>query len=509
MFVDLTVLAFSKDALRAAIIGGNPSQVPEKKLHFEYLYGYLSEISCKTIVVENPYVDGDYLDDYSAYYVRCFKRYKRKCKRLHFFSSDFIHDDLVQYLIGDGIGKLTMQRLQEYYLGFTVIKPLPDAFIGKTALKTYPTSGRRHFPCKRSYTVGFLGTELKVDSLAFQEQDTVLAACATTSLWCAFHKTTELFSSRLPTPVQITNAAAQNFLFGNRTFPSHSLNVWQMCQAIKDVGLEPELRDLNNINDFSGFIAGYLNFGIPIILIIELSFPHTLRPSAAHAVTITGFSNGGDPTNVVDPAIPLKVHAIDKYYAHDDQVGPFARLTPNNPTKPTSIITGWRCDCGCGVLLTATPKAIIVPVYHKIRITYENVASIVKIFHEFFDSLFEKRLAWEITLSNVNNLKTAYLHNHEIDSKQRHKVLLHNYPKYIWRAVLYIDNRHAIEMLFDSTDIERSMFLNDILFCCEEVKEIIVTAISLNVDDAYLPSEYRDFFRLLVNDATFDDRSAP
>ena len=54
----------------------------------KYLYDYLSHkgISSKTIIVENYYVDGDYLDDYSNYYAKCFYPYKRICKRLHFFS---------------------------------------------------------------------------------------------------------------------------------------------------------------------------------------------------------------------------------------------------------------------------------------------------------------------------------------------------------------------------------------------------------------------------------------
>jgi hypothetical protein len=510
VFAELVISGFSTDNLRTAIIGGDPLQAPENKLHFNYLIGYLAEIGCKTIVVEHPYVDADYLDDYSAYYVRCFKRYKRKCRRLHFFSNNFAQADLEKYLIGAEDKKLTKKQLQEAYLGFTVIKPLPEAYIGKTVLQTYPPeAGRRHFPCKRPYFVGFFGTELKVDSLAFQEQDTVLAACATTALWCAFHKTAELFSSKLPTPAQITNAAAENFLFGSRAFPSHGLNVWQMCQAIKDVGLEPELRDFENIRDLSGFIMSYLSFGIPVILVIEILRPHISPEPASHAVTIVGYSIGGDPTKITDPGIPLRAHAIDKYYVHDDQVGPFSRLELDNPVRPTSLITGWKCKCGCDSLLNATPKAVLVPVYHKIRITFENVAYIVKAFHEFFDSILNGSLSWEIVLSNVNNLKTSYFHNNKVYSKQINKILLHNYPRYIWRAILYFNGRRSIELIFDSTAIERSMFLDDVIFCCEEIKQRVTEAIKLNVDEAYLPIEYGNFFRQAIDDATFDNRAAP
>jgi hypothetical protein len=253
----------------------------------------------------------------------------------------------------------------------------------------------------------------------------------------------------------------------------------------------------------------YLSFGIPVILVIEILRPHISLEPALHAVTIAGYSLGGDPTKISDPGIPLKAHAIDKYYVHDDQVGPFARCELDNSVRPASLITGWKCKCGCGNFLSATPKAILVPVYHKIRITFENVAYIVKPFHEFFDSIFSGRLSWEIVLSNVNQLKAAYLHNKNVYSRQVNKVLLHNYPRYIWRAILYFDDRRCIELVFDSTAIERSMFLDDVIFCCQEIKQRVIEAINLNVDVAYLPKEYGEFFRQVIDDATFDNRAAP
>jgi hypothetical protein len=167
MFVDLNVMEFNEDSLKKAITEGDQFKVVDRKRHFNYLYGYLNEMGCKSIVMEAPYVDGDYLDDYSAYYVKCFKIYKRKCKRLHFFKINITQDELIRYLTTDILTALTKEQLQENYLGFSVIKPLPEAFIGKTALKTYPT-GVRNFPCIRKYLIGFLGTKLEIESLAFQ-----------------------------------------------------------------------------------------------------------------------------------------------------------------------------------------------------------------------------------------------------------------------------------------------------------------------------------------------------
>lgn len=497
--VHLMVVDFNPGNLKSAVIDRRYFLTSQEKSHLNYFQDYLQELGCKKIVVEDPYVDGDYLDDYSAYYVKCFKKYKRKCKRVHFFSEEFNEADLKNYLINADKNRLNKDMLQQSYLGFTVIRPLPEAIIGRTALKTYPPdSGRRHFPCTREYRVGFLGTELNIRSLAFQEQDTVLAACATTALWSALHKTSELFGSKLLTPSQITASASRHFLFGNRAFPSHGLNMFQLCQAIKEVGLEPEFRDYNKVVDFSGFINGYLRYGIPVILGLELQDPHCSSPQGLHAVTIVGYSLGGNAKMVKSAPIPLAAHAVDKYYVHDDQVGPFSRLTLDNPVKPQKLTTGWPCDCGCGDMLHAIPKTIFVPVYHKIRITYEDVVGIVAYFHEFYEAVFNCDLIWDIFLSKVNQLKSEIYSTNNIEASQKYNVLMHNYPRYIWRAVLSMEDNPILELIFDSTDIQRGMFLNDIIYYYDEVKRMVKDSVDNNIDKNYLPDTYKVFLRKII-----------
>jgi len=494
----LKVVDFSPGNLKSAVIDQSLFLASKEKSHLIYFQDYLQELECKKIVIENPYVDGDYLDDYSAYYVKCFKNYERKCKRVHFFSEEFSDDELKGFLINNDTNKLNKDILQQGYLGFTVIRPLPDAIIGRTALKTYPSDGgRRNFPCTREYDVGFLGAELKIRSLAFQEQDTVLAACATTALWSALHKTTDLFGSKLLTPSKITASASRHFLFGNRAFPSHGLNMFQLCQAIKEVGLEPELRNYDKIADFAGFINGYLSYGIPVILGLVLQNPHNSSPLGLHAVTIAGYSLVGNAKMIRNAPIPLVAHAVDKYYVHDDYVGPFSRLTLDNPVKPQKLITGWPCNCGCGQKLHAIPKTIIVPVYHKIRITYEDVVGIVAYFHELFEVVFNYKLTWDIFLSNVNQLKNEFHANNDIESSQKINVLMHNYPRYIWKAKLFIEGNPILELIFDSTDIQRGMFLDDIIFYYNEVKRIVKESIDNNIDKKYLPNAYKLFLRKL------------
>jgi hypothetical protein len=62
-----------------------PLHVIESKRHSLYFDNYFEALRAKTMIVENDYVDKDFLEDFAGFYVRCFKDYDRKCCRIHFF----------------------------------------------------------------------------------------------------------------------------------------------------------------------------------------------------------------------------------------------------------------------------------------------------------------------------------------------------------------------------------------------------------------------------------------
>ena len=159
-----------------------PREEVERHSHAKYLFGYLSDLRAESIVIEDPYTDADFLDDYTAHYARCFADYKRRCKRVHFFRRTFT-DSEVRALLRRCLSKEEQQALQRDYLGFVVARPLPRTIVGRTILRTLDDEARRRFPATRTYRANFFGVELKVEGLAFQEQDSVLAACATVALW--------------------------------------------------------------------------------------------------------------------------------------------------------------------------------------------------------------------------------------------------------------------------------------------------------------------------------------
>jgi hypothetical protein len=368
------ILEFTDENLYFAL--SNECCLPDEVANQErahYLYEYLKAIDAKVIVVENEYTDHNYLDDFAAYYVRCFRPYQRRCKRLHFFSVSLDRAAFLSLIMGKRSAE-EEQRVKDSYLGFVVARPLPDAIVGRTVLATHPSDGnRQHYTCTVEYSANLFGFELKVRSLAFQEQDTVLAACATVSLWCCFNKTRELFGTPSPTPAEITRVANQ-VIHHARPIPSHGLIVQQICNAIRQVGLEPEVVQVKPNTPLPSLLYGHLQMGLPVILGVWI------EGRGGHAITLAGYSLRQQRHLNQEVAggalsIPMKGLRIDEFYAHDDQIGPFSRLNVNPSAQVADVIYpvtfegAWK-DRPTGKVLNLHPTVVIIPVYNKIRVTF-------------------------------------------------------------------------------------------------------------------------------------------
>jgi hypothetical protein len=455
------LVSFSHDNLCAGI--SNPhisSGILSGQAKIKYLSDYLAAIGCRTIIVENEYIDGDYLDDFSNYYVKCFKTYDRKCKRLHFFSVD-ITDEEFQAIVVSVDDEAAHKRVTDAYLGFSVARPLPDAVIGRTALKTYPSdNGRRNYTCTKCYKVSLFGIELVVESLVFQEQDNVLAACATVALWCSFHKTAQLFGTPIPTPAQITTFA--NHVVNHvRPIPSHGLNIQQICNAIRSVGLDPEVIVVNSGVPVPSLVYGHLKFGLPVILIANV------EGVGMHAIAITGYSINATPAVAceVEPnsqCIPMSGLRINEFYGHDDQIGPFCRVVvkpsavAQSRTYPVIFESSWK-DPKTGKFLALYPEMIVVPVYNKVRVTFLDVQKWLTRLHALLGIFLKTagRLEWDLRLTSINEYK-SFLRDSNFDEGSRRNLLLSTFPKYMWRATLRANDIDLLDCLVDATDMMQS-----------------------------------------------------
>jgi hypothetical protein len=450
------------------------------KLHLEYFREYFKILGARSIVVENDYVDRDFLEDFASYYVRCFQSYARKCSRLHFFDTP-ISEESFRNLLSATESDLTPELLQAHYLGFIVIKPLPETIIGRSCVKAYPDAdGRRSFPAIRRYRTNLFGIELSVDSLAFQEQDTVAAACATSTLWSIFQGTGELFHHTIPSPVEITKAATAHSPVLSRVFPNKDgLTGEQMAHAITNVGLEPLLAGFADETTLKAAMYAYLRARIPLAFVIALVDVATGIENGLglHAVAVTGYSLAQtDPAPSQEDTFRLRATRIDKIYVHDDQVGPFARMTFQRTPLPLRmrpegpefcLSTSWKSGAGAGGEVIAIPHLLLVPLYHKVRIPFEVVHDHVFRFHQFLDLLrangvlpqsVPTDIEWDIFLTTVNEVKSSLLRGDGLSGEDRVGILTEEMPRFLWRATLIGEGAVLIDLLFDATDIEQGGF---------------------------------------------------
>lgn len=117
-----------------------------------YLREYLRDLGVKAVVEEPNYFDRDYLAEFSAFYAISARGYPNICKRLHFFCAPVERVQLEAALGGDADA---LRNLQDSYAGFSVIRPIPSAPLGRTVLALYPNdnAGRppRIFDPARKY----------------------------------------------------------------------------------------------------------------------------------------------------------------------------------------------------------------------------------------------------------------------------------------------------------------------------------------------------------------------
>lgn len=451
--------------------GGAAQMQMAKKPHIGYLDGFLVELECKTIIVEPSYIDKDFLDDFAAYHVRSFTPYDRYCTRLHFFNADIDSDRCLALVTGaDGLAEF-----QAAYLGFVVIKPLPETFVGRTCLKIYDCNDAqlRHYPVISPQKVNLYGIDLMVESLPFQEQDRDVAACATSALWSALNATGKLYQHEIPSPVKITQAASSRAGYEERMLPNgNGLTSRQMIEAIHSVGLEPITLPLSSpTKSFRKYpkellkiaTAAYLNAGIPCVLLTSIHDKPLVGASTflgSHAVAVTGYR---DELSVAMPChengILFAATRISKLYVHDDAVGPFARMEFDGDRLSTTLPD----DRGDRGNREAIAEKLIVPLYHKVRIPVQAIINIALVLDEHINFVcsgvdtpdsFRKRLIWDVKLWRLDHYRQALRNSGLAKNPLNLNLLTRSLPRFIWvLSARSSEGTPLFDLLFDPTDL--------------------------------------------------------
>lgn len=486
--IPFLVCEFGQSTLSNLVKESFGSSFPDifNKPQISYIYQYLKDLGAKSVLLEREYIDKDYLEDYARYYVKCFGNNGHKCARLHFFNKEINHTAIESIIANESKGK-ERRALNRAYLGFIVIKPLPKTFIGKTCLKQYKrlNNNEARKALSREYKVDLFGLSLTVNSIAFQEQDKVVSACATTSIWSALHALRWKNHRDIPACSQITTNAINHIDGSNNSFPNKELSNKQIMRALDIEGLRHHIESTVDFSTqgFLNCIKNYIDSEIPLILgakVYTVTASKKLEILAGHAATILGYKDQDD-----DKAI----------YIHDDRLGPYARATfaqlddfdlSCESNKPLQGKWGLvlqeknsrgKWEAPHEVLI---PYSLIIPTHRKVRLP----ATLAKNTCDAFMLICQKRLKdifsklepkirdefssqfseikFDLRLDEVSNIRQRIIdkelvsrasENLESINKEKIKFLTGSYARFQWVASFKINGNPAFQVFFDATDI--------------------------------------------------------
>jgi hypothetical protein len=329
----------------------------------------LRALEVKGAVVEFPYHDRDFSEEYVTYHARLFRPGRRACTRIHFF--DVPSEDLDHVVLRDVIDPRKRQRQLKawahfranrgIYRGFAVCRPTRDVPLGFTVIPRPPSDGTFGRVLRTTFTVHLLGQDFKVHGFPFMEQDARTGSCAQAALWSALRYLWAAEGSSWRSVPAITRAATSvpdeiNAL----SVPSGSggLQPANMIRAVLSADRFPHyfcsvpaLEDgryvfkWKNELDPIAIACRYLDSEIPVILLvghtssrlamISQSTKDTVRPpyealevENGHAITAIGYY--GNPSKNISPAASDDhLHAaswVDGFVIQNDQAGPYLKL---------------------------------------------------------------------------------------------------------------------------------------------------------------------------------------
>lgn len=363
--------SFVEEVVRAAG-GQRASNVDQTR----YLQTYLehADIAARTMVVESPYVDRHYSQEFAGFYSTTLRTPPPHTTRLHFFRREFTESDWAEWVGAESSGiRRSSEELTACYLGYVVIRPVTHCPIGRTALATFPwVEGRSYGPASTEQTVHLAGLTLRVEALPFQQQDRGLGACATTALWSAVARASRADGGRTPTPLEVALAAPRAAARMARA--SDGLDLGEMTSTLRKLGYEahafgPQRRDL-----FLASIKACVRSGIPVILLVRIV------DGDLHAVTVAGVREASDDIgayHVGRGASTAAVRALTRLYLHDDRLGPYARaMVLDHQLGATSHLAlrfDPQHDGFVDFEVPAIVQTAIVPLYPKIRVTPDDL----------------------------------------------------------------------------------------------------------------------------------------
>jgi hypothetical protein len=355
--------------------------------------------------------------------------------------------------------------------------------------------------------VSLYGLPLDVTTIAFQEQDSETAACATTALWYALHAMPKkITTDEIPSPFEITKTGSSTYIKRSqedvaRQFPTQGMGLEQIEGYLRShdlecivCGLKPDVAN-SRIREY---LDSYLRAGFPMIVVgnlyTESEKEGIYRAEGLHAMTALGYA---DSNAFVSNSASSR---IQRLFAHDDNIGPFTsfrfeRVNTNvlidEPVSATTTVEHIKRVLESGsqagdissrdVLANKSgiaglnalqrvlvPVYLVIPINRKVRVPLEIVLNFANSINDMFDQLKPSIYGQNTSQPEVSfscRLKEVSTVKDEIRSRkflvgyhEQAKFLISPMPKYVWDISFSEkddSNRPSVlvQILVDATDL--------------------------------------------------------
>ncbi len=256
-----------------------------------------TRLEAKTAIVEYRYLDADYRSEHRQFYTTTFRRYPGVAERIHFFREPLSFDDVAHPASVSGLT----------YLGYSVMRPVPGAPVGRTVLAT-SSDLTDYVSCVANDSTHLFGSEFTVRGAPFMAQDARLGVCAHATIWVTAYYHHLAFRTPRFVVGSIADVVPPETGLG-RPLPATGLTRDQLTEAFRRIGLPPLLYPLDNRlpagESLFRIACRYLNSGLPVTVL-----------GGGHAFVLIGYRrircNGPDERIV--------------FVRQDDEVGPYDRV---------------------------------------------------------------------------------------------------------------------------------------------------------------------------------------
>ncbi len=251
------------------------------------------------VLIERRYIDLDWRSEHAHFYAASFTRYPSVCHRLHFFTEEVPADFT------------DLSGLRDAYRGYAVMRPLISAPVGRTMIAPPPELDDA-VVCLGSETVDLLGWPLTIKAMPFISQDGQFLRCAHADMWMVSLLAHQRLGGRRTLPAEIQQASLGGVVASRQT-PSEGLSVYQMLNALTQMGFSPGATVLPqdaaeslkaDWRSLFAIVCRYVNSNIPPIVV-----------GSGHVWVVVAYSRQPSPG-----------HGKLTLYRHDDALGPYVRI---------------------------------------------------------------------------------------------------------------------------------------------------------------------------------------